>query len=422
MCGIAALITYRDTVKHKKFIATALEILQNRGIDASGFATYTSDGKLIYRKMPGRGAYLARNVRMMPKRLFRNARVSIVHDRAATKGEVSNNENNHPLWALTKHGVATLAHNGIVWSKTLKPEREVDSDLLLTYIRKKREVTTNTVIGPLRHINGGYAVMVTDSPWELFFYRNTNPIHYIEVPGFGLILASERWHVMELAKVLGVGYASANEIDPYALYLAWDGGFDKIDELPGASSRRYYYDANRGWTGYEWHDYEEEYEWFRSIIVDLDEEKYDLGFVSDWASATPEIPESFKALLGSLAAVGAVANYLDEEKLAHAIKLARAAGLLHHDMDNQELCFTGIEGVDLCDNYKVIRTSNKMYISWGGMSVAVPVSNDVWDVINELDRKRKYVVFENDPKAFKEKLNELKSEIREYGITDVLGD
>lgn len=116
--------------------------VQSRGKDASGFAYVKSNGNTNFAKAAVQasdfvkipGHLLAAQPEQMPQNL-------LLHARYATKGEPSNNQNNHPLYS--KMSGLCMIHNGwfvndgeVKEQFSLKPDAEVDTEVYLRLIEK----------------------------------------------------------------------------------------------------------------------------------------------------------------------------------------------------------------------------------------------------------------------------------------------
>ena len=198
MCGIAGLsIEYPLPPKVlADIICELLCGIEERGHDASGIAIYYDDGKLYLRKAPILASRLAE---MLPydKLRLEHARYILLHARAASQGDPSDNENNHPLycWAKAQRRVVCVVHNGIVhpteaWIEEYI-EREVDSDAFLAGVRRWGALSLKVIRKTLRAIGGTGAVAWSDG-YKLILFRDTNPIatSLIQDPGLALVFAS----------------------------------------------------------------------------------------------------------------------------------------------------------------------------------------------------------------------------------------
>ncbi|MBW2675440.1 MAG: hypothetical protein JRD89_18860, partial [Deltaproteobacteria bacterium] len=127
--------------------------------------------------------------------------VILLHTRAATQGEPSNPNNNHPIYY--KNGTV-LIHNGVIHNDdTLKrihnlhTDGEVDSEIILALYNhfgsKSKVKRIKKVISKLR---GTMAFALYDYPF-LFLYRHSNPLSLMYVPEWNAILFASEKEMLE---------------------------------------------------------------------------------------------------------------------------------------------------------------------------------------------------------------------------------
>ena len=170
MCGIIG-ISARSSVN--QMIYDGLTVLQHRGQDAAGIATY-DDGRLYLRKSNG----LVRDVFHTRHMVNLRGRMGIGHVRYPTAG-VSSNAEAQPFYVNSPYGIA-LAHNGnLTNSAQLKQElfedelrhinTESDSEVLLNVFAHelqrlgKLRINASDIFAAARRVyercSGGYAVV-----------------------------------------------------------------------------------------------------------------------------------------------------------------------------------------------------------------------------------------------------------------------
>jgi amidophosphoribosyltransferase len=170
VCGIIG-ISARSSVN--QMIYDGLTVLQHRGQDAAGIATY-DDGRLYLRKSNG----LVRDVFHTRHMVNLRGRMGIGHVRYPTAG-VSSNAEAQPFYVNSPYGI-TLAHNGnLTNSAQLKEElfedelrhinTESDSEVLLNVFAHelqrlgKLRINASDIFAAARRVyercNGGYAVV-----------------------------------------------------------------------------------------------------------------------------------------------------------------------------------------------------------------------------------------------------------------------
>lgn len=106
MCGIAGWsLSPTSTLAVRPLSHHLLALSEPRGRDASGWACQVGDDIVTYKRaVPGGNL----RVRALPLA----ARLGILHTRNTTVGDVSNNDNNHPVMSPDKR--IALIHNGVV--------------------------------------------------------------------------------------------------------------------------------------------------------------------------------------------------------------------------------------------------------------------------------------------------------------------
>lgn len=179
MCGIVALIS-----KGKHGMSKAecdafdnlLYVDALRGMDSTGVVLVDNYGDMelakeasdanAFRKTP--------EYKSIMTKAFRNGSVLIGHNRAATKGSVTD-ENAHPFVVDDR---ITLVHNGTLWNHKRLANTEVDSHAIATVIHNNGD----DVEAALQEIDGAYALI-----WHDFKNKSINivrnaqrPMHWIE--------------------------------------------------------------------------------------------------------------------------------------------------------------------------------------------------------------------------------------------------
>ncbi|MBZ0181776.1 MAG: hypothetical protein K8F60_04915, partial [Melioribacteraceae bacterium] len=110
MCGIMGYYSFGRTTPNKNKIEKMFVLLESRGRDASGFAYINNQNKLVVSKAAVKSSDFVKEADwkslVLPK-------IMILHTRAKTQGEPTNNMNNHPLF--TKDGLC-IVHNGMIFN------------------------------------------------------------------------------------------------------------------------------------------------------------------------------------------------------------------------------------------------------------------------------------------------------------------
>jgi len=213
MCGIGAIISKSE--QSPVTLQEATQLLRDidvKGGDACGIYIEWFDDTFTIFKLPVSGKYLAsrfEKCRVLREVFEKPVRILIAHSRLPTKGSVYENENNHPLWEIFDNYLVVVVHNGMIVEDSEDvafKEREVDSDVLLAYLRKTivdkpRSVETildlivkclkkylpdstlNTIwrIYPSRHM-----IISNSTSMELYMSRDGSKIALLNVQTFGL--------------------------------------------------------------------------------------------------------------------------------------------------------------------------------------------------------------------------------------------
>ena len=180
---------------------SGIEILQFRGYDSCGIASYNSEkNEVEITKYASDLSYISKNldtnddcikklVENVPK-LHTKSNISIGHTRWATHGRKIE-INAHPH--CDESGKIILVHNGIVdsfkelkeflLSENVKIKSETDTELIAQiigyyYNTKKLSIKESISISLEKHVRGTYAlvIMCKDCPDKLFCVRNGSPI------------------------------------------------------------------------------------------------------------------------------------------------------------------------------------------------------------------------------------------------------
>lgn len=175
MCGIMGYYAFGDILPDKGKISKMFELLETRGRNASGFA-FIQEEQLHVHKDAITSSEMIRteawNKLILPK-------IMIFHTRAATKGTVKNNCNNHPIF--NKYGMA-IVHNGIIhndneiFGKKGKRDGEVDSEAILSLLSSCNKGDKIKML--FDKLDGSFAVAFIDRnfPDKLTLIKKDNPI------------------------------------------------------------------------------------------------------------------------------------------------------------------------------------------------------------------------------------------------------
>ena len=187
MCGIVGIVG-KSSVNQS--IYDALTVLQHRGQDAAGIATW-HDGKLLMRKSNG----LVRDVFRHQHMLRLQGNVGIGHVRYPTAGCSSSSEA-QPFYTNSPFGIS-LAHNGnLTNAESLKQLIELedmrhlntgsDSEILLNVFAHELQESANrdlnaddiftAVTGVHRRCVGGYAIISMINGYGIVGFRDPHGI------------------------------------------------------------------------------------------------------------------------------------------------------------------------------------------------------------------------------------------------------
>ena len=188
MCGIAGLVARRplDREQFDKFLKV-WSLQELRGTQASGIIIYFNDGRILFSKMPIKASEHAKTIARLTLP-YDKITMILAHAREATQGTPFNNENNHPLYHYLNGRLISLVHNGVIYASHERV-RTVDSDALFYYIRKNNRFDDETMIQTFSEIDGFRAVIMGDGS-TMYFFRDINPLEYVENDDF-IVLASE---------------------------------------------------------------------------------------------------------------------------------------------------------------------------------------------------------------------------------------
>ena len=189
MCAIVGVTT--DKPNACLTIYNAMTVLQHRGQDAAGMATFDESGRLNIHKDNG----LVRDVFGEREMLGLNGNMGLGHTRYPTAGSY-NFEEAQPFYVNFPYGLV-LVHNGnLVNAKELKEElfqedlRHIntssDSEVLLNIFahalqrKRKIELTKNDIFNAVdevhKRVEGAYSVIIMISGYGMVAFRDPNGI------------------------------------------------------------------------------------------------------------------------------------------------------------------------------------------------------------------------------------------------------
>ena len=142
MCGIIGVVARSPA---NQIIYDGLTMLQHRGQDAAGIATY-SDGRILLRKSNG----LVRDVFKTRHMLNLRGDMGIGHVRYPTAG-ISSNAEAQPFYVNSPYGI-TLAHNGNLTNAEKIKQELFEDDLRHINTQSDSEVLLNVFAHELQRI------------------------------------------------------------------------------------------------------------------------------------------------------------------------------------------------------------------------------------------------------------------------------
>jgi len=222
MCGIGAIINLGLKVDEIKTLTySLLTQLESRGHDATGIFIVFKDGRFFLRKMHIPATQFVEYLKEIEKFIPWNKVAYItLHTRLATSGSPLNNENNHPLYEVLKDNLVTVVHNGIVYTQDVEllqhKKREVDSDLLLTGIRKYGKFDINVVKETIEKLYGSIACIYADLKGTIMWYRDSSPLAKAKCSKC-IVLASEERMLSNVPQIVGEE-CEISTVPPYKIF------------------------------------------------------------------------------------------------------------------------------------------------------------------------------------------------------------
>jgi hypothetical protein len=260
MCGISgfSLNPTDPTVTNSRLIAGTLLLgIEHRGRDATGACWFDPHGNPFVQK----GAYTAsafvRNLSMWKKTTD-----AILHTRAWTQGEPSNNDNNHPIVSGPVIGV----HNGGIWNdyelfremRDVNRVAEVDSEAAFAAIAfgigRLNDGSAKNLIDCLEVIQGGAALAWYDADDDhrtLHLARlNSSPLVVAQNQHGSLFFASTKQSIVDaLAKTNGSDIVFMEELKEGTYMAVREGRI--LECTPFTPAQRYTSYTKPSWNSYK---------------------------------------------------------------------------------------------------------------------------------------------------------------------------
>jgi len=198
ICGIAGIIPLSNEITKEQILEiTKIFALENitRGRDATGIASWDVE----------KGDILICKQAEDAKEFVSNLKVdhiwgpTIVHNRAKTRGEPEDPENNHPMFGKKY----CIIHNGTVHSmKNIDDylyKGQCDTEVLLSYIE------TYGIKEAIPKIDGSAAFAIMSPDDKMFYlYKHTSPLVVAYYPGKAFAFCSTEFALKKITDILGV--------------------------------------------------------------------------------------------------------------------------------------------------------------------------------------------------------------------------
>ncbi len=234
MCGVLGMIANQPVVQD---LYDGLIVLQHRGQDAAGIATY--DGNQVHIK---KGNGLVRDVFRTKNMLRLQGNMGIGHVRYPTAGCYTEEEA-QPFYVNAPFGIA-LGHNGNLTNYKKVKQEVVDKDLrhlnttsdselllnvlaheLIQEVPKKNptlkpEQIFKAVTRVYKRIEGGYAVMAMIAGYGLLAFRDPNGIRPLIVGHRKIGQKTEYLIASESVAIQSMGFEILRDVNPgEAIYI-----------------------------------------------------------------------------------------------------------------------------------------------------------------------------------------------------------
>ncbi len=197
MCGISGIIPIDKTISPEKILEVVNHLLtdnQSRGSDATGIASWDIEhDKILVCKQAESAKDFITNLKT--EHIFGP---TIGHNRAKTRGDPSDPENNHPIFGQNY----CIIHNGMVHSMAnlegYKYKGICDTEVLLSYIE------TFGVKGAIPKIDGSAALAIMSPGDKKFYlYKHTSPLSITYFPGKAFVFSSTEFPLKKVGDILG---------------------------------------------------------------------------------------------------------------------------------------------------------------------------------------------------------------------------
>lgn len=221
MCGISGVLPLTDIPKEKLFKITEALLLGNRtrGGDATGIVNWEKslpDQMDIYKSNTPANEFLT-NINPDNTNGF-----ILCHNRAQTRGDASDKENNHPMFGKK----FVIVHNGMISMKKIDGyvyKGQCDTEDLLSYIE------TKGIEQAIPEIDGSACIALFNIEEKSFhLFKHNNPLYIACIPNVLFAFSSTKNSLEEVPKVLGMENIM-NIFSPQLLKEMEEGDYIKID-------------------------------------------------------------------------------------------------------------------------------------------------------------------------------------------------
>lgn len=198
MCGISGVIPISKDITQEQIYKVMLHLLdgnESRGRDATGIATWDV-------AIPKVHVYKQAEEATTFNKFLKQEHIlgpTIGHNRAHTRGEPSDPENNHPMFGKKY----CLVHNGMVHSMKNLPDYpykgQCDTEVLLSYIE------TFGLKDAIPMIDGSAAIAIMDPLNKMFYlYKHTSPLVVTWFPNKAFVFSSIEYPLKKVSDILGI--------------------------------------------------------------------------------------------------------------------------------------------------------------------------------------------------------------------------